>query len=232
MIGNNLAVEETVIFLPVLQRSAEAWKWSVRSSMKPPKPSSAPVAAVDAELRRRGTAASGHRRISLLASHFHRRPRRRHRASSGRSPRTVRRSIASKQTLGDVLCRCVLPLGRQKCLTVRIPQSTHLRYTYVYICIPLKKLYGNRDLSIRPDLDTSDCRATSSSIHHWIPGLSIGSASSRSEGERVGSPFVIESRLLRTLYRHTYVDNVVRFGSANNIASVSFYIHSTSAHRH
>ena len=72
----------------------------------------------------------------------------------------VRQSIVNKRTLvGKVFLPVFTSAAGPKRLTVSKPRSTHLRYTYANMRIPLKNC-GTRKISVIPELYTSDCRSS------------------------------------------------------------------------
>ena len=74
----------------------------------------------------------------------------------------VRQSIVNKRTLvGKVFLPVSTSAAGQKRLTVSILRSTHLRYTYANMRIPLKNC-GIRKISGISELYISDCRTSSS----------------------------------------------------------------------
>ena len=150
-----------MIFFPVLQRSAEASKWSIRLSTKPSRPTSAPAwrltprgAAV--ELQRRAAAAPDFLRWIFVSDRTDDTALRRHVL-----PRTVPQRIASKRTLvGKVFSPVWISVAAAEAFgsAYTSKYTFSLRYTYPFIhAYTSQELHEKRELSGRPESDTSDC---------------------------------------------------------------------------
>ena len=183
-----------VNFHPVLQQSAEVLKLIIRSSTKPSRPTSASVRQLTpregvAELPHRAAAAPAFSCWIFVSDHADDSALRRHVPSSNCSSEYRQQKKPRRQSVfAGVHFRRGGRRTRQ-CVYLEVHISDIPLYTCVYLSRTLRKTRDLRQTRMGYTRLLNDIVLTTP----LDPGLVIGSASSRSEIERVGSPFVSES---------------------------------------